>query len=397
MNMKPTILFVYPYVFNPIEGGIERVTDSITKELQKRGYCVKYLNLVKPNIVDDYKYAAPVYYFPSTDFTEPKNQDFYSEFLKNQKIDIVINQDACFKDSELFLSKLPQSQTKYISVFHGSPVLNYKYFVRTQLELKEKNIIGICKFFYRCLVVWNRRKKLLKERKYIFDFVVNNSDKVCLLSSSFNNDISTYLRRILPSNLVYIPNPFVFNDSKNIDISKKENIILFVGRLDMLQKRPDRIIKIWNQICFKYPDWKLYIVGDGPARHYLEKISASNRQIYFTGFQNPYPYYLKSKILCLTSNHEGWPMVLNEAMQCGVVPIVFESFSSVRDIIVDKSNGVLVTPFNMRLYEKELSTLIENEDILKRYALQAKCDVKRFYIDRIVDQWEQLFKNILNR
>ena len=100
MNMKPTILFVYPYVFNPIEGGIERVTDSITKELQKRGYCVKYLNLVKPNIVDDYKYAAPVYYFPSTDFTEPKNQDFYSEFLKNQKIDIVINQDACFKDSK---------------------------------------------------------------------------------------------------------------------------------------------------------------------------------------------------------------------------------------------------------------------------------------------------------
>ncbi|KAA3702213.1 glycosyltransferase family 4 protein, partial [Bacteroides salyersiae] len=91
--MKPTILFVYPNEFNPQLGGIERVTDLLTKELIERGYDVKYLNVVKSGI--EYKFPAPVFYFPSQMVKDPINTVFYKQFLKEQKIDIVVNQDVC--------------------------------------------------------------------------------------------------------------------------------------------------------------------------------------------------------------------------------------------------------------------------------------------------------------
>ena len=72
--MKPTILFVYPNEFNPQLGGIERVTDLLTKELIERGYDVKYLNVVKSGI--EYKFPAPVFYFPSQMVKDPINTVF---------------------------------------------------------------------------------------------------------------------------------------------------------------------------------------------------------------------------------------------------------------------------------------------------------------------------------
>ena len=87
-------------------------------------------------------------------------------------------------------------------------------------------------------------------------------------------------------------------------------------------------------------------------------------------------------------------MVLTEAMQCGTVPIAFQSFASVTDIITHDVNGILVPPFDMNRYARELSSLMSDTDKRTRLANQAMHDVKRFSVANVVDQWEALFDSL---
>ena len=389
--MKPTILFVYPNEFNPQLGGLERVTDLLTKELIERGYDVKYLNVVKSGI--EYKFPAPVFYFPSQMVKDPINTVFYKQFLKEQKIDIVVNQDVCSRDLMVYLSRTDDAKVKYISVYHSTPVFKLNYFLKEHLQIVGNySVKQMVKFLYRCIVVYHRKKKLFDEYKFRFDFATKNSDWVCLLSDTYKKDVKL-LSKEIPNNLISIPNPLTYSNIK-VDIKEKENMILFVGRLDMSQKRPDRIIKIWNNICRDYPNWNLYIVGDGPAKAFLEKLATQNKQIVFTGYQDPLNYYKRAKILCLTSNYEGWGMVLTECMACGVVPIAFKSFTAITDIISDKENGILIEPFKMKEYELQLRNLIENKKCLDSYAECGRQNIQKFNIKAIVDKWEDLFNTV---
>ena len=86
--------------------------------------------------------------------------------------------------------------------------------------------------------------------------------------------------------------------------------------------------------------------------------------------------------------------MITEAMQCGTVPIAFQSFASVADIITHNVNGVLVPPFDKNQYAHELSSLMNDSAKRTRLALQAMQDVKRFSISNVVDLWEELFKSL---
>ncbi len=85
-------------------------------------------------------------------------------------------------------------------------------------------------------------------------------------------------------------------------------------------------------------------------------------------------------------------MVLIEAMQCRVVPVAFNSFASVTDIIDDGRNGILIKPFSIKQYEKALRQLMDNPDLLNRMSKYAQQDIKRYSVENVVDLWEQLFK-----
>lgn len=81
-------------------------------------------------------------------------------------------------------------------------------------------------------------------------------------------------------------------------------------------------------------------------------------------------------------------------MNMKLVPIAFESFSTVRDIINDNVNGILISPFEKDLYAKKLSELIRNDDL--RYSLSNNAYQKsqQFRIDVIGDKWLTLFASL---
>lgn len=173
----------------------------------------------------------------------------------------------------------------------------------------------------------------------------------------------------------------------------KENIILCVSRL-VREKCVDKVLEIWDKLYEKLPEWKLVIVGDGSERSNLEKIVIDNKiqRVEFTGFTNPILYYQKSKIFWMTSKFEGWGMTLIEAMQYGCVPIVFQTFSSVKDIISSGKNGFLIKPYNMNDFQNRTIELAYNEYVLTCMAKEGIQSVQKFSINKIIHQWENLFR-----
>ena len=147
---------------------------------------------------------------------------------------------------------------------------------------------------------------------------------------------------------------------------------------------------VWKKLQEQLPDWNLVIVGDGPFSNEMKQLSKklSLQRVEFAGFANPIKYYKESSIFCLTSNHEGWGLVLTEAMQFGCVPIAFDSFESIHEIIEDGKNGFLVKPFDIDKYADKVLRLADNFKV--DYVMNS---MERLMPENVVKLWIRLFNS----
>ena len=79
----------------------------------------------------------------------------------------------------------------------------------------------------------------------------------------------------------------------------------------------------------------------------------------------------------------------------GCVPIVFDSFSALHDILSDGVNGYIVSDVNMKVYVDRLKSLMQHPDMLSEMAYHATRSSRRFVVSRIVDDWEKILKNTI--
>ena len=77
--------------------------------------------------------------------------------------------------------------------------------------------------------------------------------------------------------------------------------------------------------------------------------------------------------MLMTSNFEGWPLTLIEAMQFGCIPIAFDSFESLNDIITDGFNGYTIPSFNIKAMANKVQEIIicNTFDMLSTNALES--------------------------
>ena len=176
----------------------------------------------------------------------------------------------------------------------------------------------------------------------------------------------------------------------------KEKIILWIGRIEMNAKRPDRMVKIWERIYRKNPEWHLYLLGEGPLRmpleDYCKRRDISN--IHFTGQTDPVLYLKRASFLCMTSTYEGFGLVLAEAQSFGVIPIAFDSYASIHDILIDGETGYLIPPFSIRKYAALLLKLMEHPELIRRvqYHLYTQKPYMRFSPALIAEKWDAIMK-----
>ena len=127
-------------------------------------------------------------------------------------------------------------------------------------------------------------------------------------------------------NVTVSPNwlPLDFPPQKLTPFSLRTTDILFIGRIET-QKNLPKFIDIVENLVSAFPNLKVKIVGSGSQTKSIIKIIKSNNLsaniTVLPPTINPQKYYLDSKIFLLTSDYEGFPLTLTEAVSCGCFPI----------------------------------------------------------------------------
>ncbi len=217
------------------------------------------------------------------------------------------------------------------------------------------------------------------------------SDLHFVLSKSYVTEFSKFTGIANPRKSHAVRNPLTLMADSN---KPKENAFVYVGRLEQTQKRVDRIITAWREVCAALPDWRLDIVGDGPDRQTLEEQAKDLPRIKFHGFQNPKSYYEGSKIILLTSDFEGFGLVLVEAMTAGCVPIILGSYPAAYEI-ADGSNGVVLPiPFDLKAYSAEMMRLAKNPELLSVMSKKAIEKANEYSPADVAKEYVSLFEGL---
>lgn len=368
----------------PKQGGMERVTDSLARELKERGFNVILLCKNKNRLGEIYTPPVPLYFVP-----KENSQNYIKQIIQGNNITHIIDQTeggiigkfGYFQKREFLFNDIIM-----IAVQHNSAkaiIKNYK------IALQKKFNNKLMQFIYNNFIIHLKKIHSNLLTKKLYKDLNLNYDKIVTLSPSFIEDFVSFYKKTDRNKLMAIPN---MNSYDKTNITQKGNRVLFVGRLISNVKGCDKLLRIWKDVGSTIDDWNLDVVGDGPDRENLEKMAKdlNIKNCTFHGFCNPQPFYEKAQIFCMTSIFEGFGMVLTEAMQHSVIPMAFNSYSSVNDIITNNKDGYIISAFDEKEYADKLKNLIKNRDLRTKLATEAKISSERFSRDKVFDMWEKL-------
>lgn len=290
-----------------------------------------------------------------------KNISIIRHIFKKYKIDIAVNANA-----PLLIWILPFicRRIKKIHEFHfsyeGQQILDKQIF---------KSKLKVC-------LIQKLRKICLSK----FDNVIalNDSDK----------------KKFCLQNIGVIPN-FTSIEVRQIE-EKKSNLVVSVGRLEH-QKGYERLISAWVIVAQKCPDWQLEIWGEGSLQESLQKqIDALHLSsiVHLKGVSYSIDeVYSHSSFFVMSSLHEGFPLVLVEAMNCGL-PCVSFDITGANSIIDNGKNGFLVPDNDVNALAEACIKLIGDRTLLENMSKQAYISSTRFSKLKVMQKWLDLFHEL---
>lgn len=391
---KPNILFLTKSLGI---GGVEIVTVTLAKAFAKHGFNVGLFCffMQDDNVLGMLPEDIPA--FVGHGYKESReNVETLRRILVERKIDIVINQWGLpFLPIRVINKARKGLDVKVISVYHNQVDTNGKLKACDQaIERCTNPLLGAVLRFKR----WGVKLVTSRSMRYVY----NHSDLYEVLSPSFIDIFKQFTGIKNPTKLVAQTNPITIesNADASLETFPKEKEIIYVGRLDFVQKRVYRVIDTWNYLEERFPDWHLTIVGDGDDRENLQRHveSLGLKRVSFEGFQNPLEYYKRAKLLLLTSDFEGFGLVIVEGMSYGVVPFVYGSYPAVFDIVDSNRDGYIL-PMAENGYDAEamankMAEVMDNPASYREMAEAAMEKSKNFSLESIYSQWNNEFVKI---
>lgn len=219
-------------------------------------------------------------------------------------------------------------------------------------------------------------------------------DSIVCVSESVKDSMNKVFGNL--HNLCVCYNPI---DTNEIDIKLKEFLperdkeILFVcvGRLAN-QKGYDRLLDVCERLNIQGYKYSVWIIGEGEDRFLLEKIIAEKQlgNVKLLGLKsNPYIYMKQADWLLLPSRHEGFGMVLHEALYCGT-PIITTLVAGAKELLGESEYGIIVENSKEGIY-KGMKSVLDDPKLHPKYVdMAAK---RRSFVDirKRVNDIESLF------
>ena len=202
--------------------------------------------------------------------------------------------------------------------------------------------------------------------------------------------------RMINKRVYSIPNMVHLNESGSYT-SCEQKAVIYVGRFSR-QKDIDSLLRIWEYVYHKNPDWRLDIYGEGELKeHYVEKIRSLSTNIYvYEPTADIMDRYRDYSILLLTSFYEPFGLVLPEAMSCGLLVVAFDCPYGPADIITDGVDGFLIKSRDIQAFADRVCQLIKDKELRRRMGQNGIVSSQRFRADIIMPRWINLFEKLLS-
>ncbi len=383
-------------------GGVKRVCSMLGEcWMEEHGMEVEFLTFTTSELRKPMIGNIPQCFFPDgSRHDAPANRDFLVRKINGEGFTILLNPHVEEPAVNALVAMVrPRLKARVVSALHFSPTHNHdvvreSFFVRYALGSNPLSWVRQCLLWGKYRLYGLKAVGKAEMDRHLQ--VLENSDCFVLLSERFKESFPAAVRSRLRS--INNPSPCVPADdaAPSEETDGKCNEVVWCGRLDITgAKRFDRMLRVWKRVNRMRPDWMLRVPGSGDTEHIRSLVARHGiRNVSIEGFCDPWKFYGRAKILCCTSTVEGWGMVLVEAMSRGCVPMAFDSYASVRDIIDDGVTGVLVKPFSIAGYARQLVELMDDEERRCRMAAKGRESVGRYAVTLIAAKWIELFDSI---
>lgn len=218
---------------------------------------------------------------------------------------------------------------------------------------------------------------------------LSKADALVVLTKGDANDWEEYT-----NNIIVIPNPVTYYPETIASHECTNMRILCVGRLQE-QKGFDMLIDAFARIANLCEGWRVDIYGDGQDKYTLmeriHNLNLDGRISIRPSVDNIYNEYQHSDFFVLSSRFEGLPLVLGEAMSCGIPCVAFRCKYGPEDIIDDGRNGLLVANGNIKDLSEKMLWMIEHKEERLYMGERARQDIKRLEKNSIMKKWLDLF------
>lgn len=373
-----------------MKAGTERVMSDKMNYLAEHGYAITLITYEQGK----HPKAFPLH--PSI-----QHIDLDTRFFETERYGLLKRAFSLIRLRRLFRSRLQG----IIDEIHPDILISTTYSIKLMdiiLYVKTK-AFKIVESHVACHTIMKsydyRKNKILCSIAAVYDKwilgKVAKADKLVVLTKGDAYDWMVY-----SSQVIIIPNPVTIYPDKVLPHNEIKHRIICVGRLQE-QKGYDMLIDAFALIAKRCVDWKIEIFGDGPDKSILtekiQKLDLANRIKIHPPVINIYDEYQNSDFFVLSSRFEGFPLVLGEAMSCGIPCVSFKCKYGPEDIINDGQTGLLVENGNVKELGEKIFWMLSHTEERLLMGTKAREDMRHYEKNIIMQKWLDLFNQICKK
>lgn len=253
---------------------------------------------------------------------------------------------------------------------------------------------------------------IISERGDPYSYIKKGGRKGKVIHKSYNlasgavfqtNGAKEFFSKKLQKRSCVIPNPVVRkNNGIKFNSYTENHEIVFVARFQNAQKRQDLMIEALEKVIVTYPDTLLKFYGTGEDQAMIENLvqdKGLENNVRFMGYTNsPEEVMVNSEVFVLTSDYEGIPNSLIEAMSVGM-PVVSTDCDpgGARMLIKDGVNGMLVKKNDAQGIADAIINIFSDKNLRLRLSEEAYKITETFSEDKIAKLWIEYITSIAKK